>query len=233
MQCPWDSWAPASVRFCEEQLCAWVTQPANTYSNVFFLVAGFFIVRNFPKHWLVTILGFSSGGLAFASGMFHASSTFFFEIFDMLGMYCIAAIMIVGNMRRLGLFDKPASAVFAYALYIGMILFALVLNLTYPASGIALFATYICIALSLEIEVHVRNGFTNYRYLAGAITCFGLSFAFWIADIKGWWCNPSNHMINGHAIWHILNAFTIVLFAYFYAESGVVQTQAQAKKGIS
>jgi len=192
MQCPWDSWAPASVRFCEEQLCAWVTQPANTYSNVFFLVAGFFIVRNFPKHWLVTI-----------------------------------------NMRRLGLFDKPASAVFAYALYIGMILFALVLNLTYPASGIALFATYICIALSLEIEVHVRNGFTNYRYLAGAITCFGLSFAFWIADIKGWWCNPSNHMINGHAIWHILNAFTIVLFAYFYAESGVVQTQAQAKKGIS
>jgi hypothetical protein len=223
MQCPWEGWAPASVRFCEQELCAWVTQPANTYSNIFFLVAGFFIVRHFPKHWMMWILGFSSGALAVASGLFHASSTFFFEVFDMLGMYCIAAIMIVGNLRRLGFFAKKESAVFAYCIYVGLILSALVVNILLPSSGIALFATYMWLALTLELEIHVRTDYYNYRFLAAAVMCFGVSFAFWLADIQGWWCNPDRHWINGHAIWHFLNAFTIVLFAYFYARSGILE----------
>ncbi len=228
MQCPWDGWAPASLRFCEQQLCAWVTQPANTYSNIFFLIAGVFIIRRFPRHWFIAILGFSSGALAVASGLFHASSTFFFEIFDMLGMYCIAAIMIVGNLRRLGVFAKKESNLRAYSLYLALLTLALIINTTYTTSGIALFATYIAIAIALEIEIHVRTGFFKYKHLCLAIVCFGLSFAFWIADIKGWWCDPNRHWVSGHAIWHVLNAATIVLFAYFYAGSGIIEEGKRA-----
>ena len=229
MQCPWENWSPASVRFCEEQLCAWVTQPANTYSNIFFLIAGFFIVRHFPRHWMMLILGFSSGALAVASGMFHASSTFFFEIFDMLGMYCIAAIMILGNLKRLGFFEHKKSKVSAYALYLGLLALAVLFNILFPSSGIALFATYIVFALALEVEIHIRKGFFRYRYLVAAIVCFAVSFGFWLADIKGWWCDPQRHWISGHAIWHFLNAVTIVCFAFFYADTGMLQSKEERK----
>ncbi len=38
--CPWDSFAPATSRFCEDAVCGWIREPANTWSNVGFIVAG-------------------------------------------------------------------------------------------------------------------------------------------------------------------------------------------------
>ena len=38
--CPWSGWAPPNVQWCEENLCALVTAPANTWSNLAYIVVG-------------------------------------------------------------------------------------------------------------------------------------------------------------------------------------------------
>jgi len=32
------------------------------------------------------------------------------------------------------------------------------------------------------------------------------------------WCDPSNHIYNGHALWHILTAIALFLYFQFYQQ---------------
>ena len=40
LDCPWSNWAPATISFCEERLCAWVVEPSNAWSNLAFVAGG-------------------------------------------------------------------------------------------------------------------------------------------------------------------------------------------------
>lgn len=31
--CPWSGWTLPNLKWCEDNVCAWVTAPANTWSN--------------------------------------------------------------------------------------------------------------------------------------------------------------------------------------------------------
>jgi hypothetical protein len=45
MICPWDWLRQSPPSFCEETLCGWVKQPANTWSNIGFLVSAALLWR--------------------------------------------------------------------------------------------------------------------------------------------------------------------------------------------
>ena len=38
--CPWSGWTPPNVDWCEEELCAWVVNPADTWSNLAYIALG-------------------------------------------------------------------------------------------------------------------------------------------------------------------------------------------------
>lgn len=102
--CPWSGWAPPNVQWCEENLCALVTAPANTWSNLAYIVVGLVMWAAARR------LGRSDlrfyGPAAIVVGVFslayHASYTFFFQFFDFVGMFVFLDLVILVDLGRLG-----------------------------------------------------------------------------------------------------------------------------------
>jgi len=214
--CPWHGFQPATIKFCEEQLCAWVTQPANTWSNIGFIIVGLFIYRQAKKVSQdgLLLIGISSVILGIGSGLFHASSTFFFEVFDLLGMFMISGILLCFNLQRLSGISNRATT----GIYIILNAASLALMLIWHPSGIATFAVQLAVALTLELLLHIRRDEVSYRHFIHMVGFFVLSFIFWGLDISKTVCDPHNHIINGHAIWHLLNAGAIYFIFRFYSQ---------------
>jgi hypothetical protein len=214
--CPWQDFQPATIKFCEEQLCSWITQPANTWSNIGFIIVGLFIIRQAKrlKQSSLTLIGASSVLLGFGSGLFHASSTFLFEVFDLLGMFLISGILLCFNLQRLtGISNRYITIIFIMlnAASVGFMF-------VWQPSGIATFAVQITLALTLELLLHIRRDEINYRHFLYMTGTFILSFVIWGLDISKILCDPHNHIITGHAVWHLLNAGAIYFIYRFYSQ---------------
>jgi len=214
--CPWQGFQPATIKFCEDQLCSWITQPANTWSNIGFVIVGLYIYRQAKatKQSRLMLLGFSSILVGVGSTMFHASSTFFFEVFDLLGMFMISGILFCFNLQRLTGISNRINTI----IYIGLNAASVALLLSWHPSGIATFAVQIAAALTLEILLHVRRDEISYRYFVYMCGTFFVSFTFWGLDISKTLCDPHNHIFSGHAVWHILNACAIYFIFRFYSQ---------------
>lgn len=197
---------PPNVQWCEENLCALVTAPANTWSNLAYVIIGFAIWRQ--------ARGFAGRGLAFyapatlAVGVFslvyHASYTFFFQFFDFVGMFVFLDLVIVADLGRLGW----ASAQRQRNLW-------LLLVVTSSASVPVLFFAGIPIQLLVAATVaawlwlefallRARGGGSGLLWIS--ITFAGVAGLFSAADVTGIYCDPSDHLFQGHAIWHVLTA---------------------------
>ena len=213
--CPWSNFAPATLMFCEKNLCSWIAQPSNTWSNLAFVIAGIMIVRASAGRPLLKLLGHSAWILGLGSTMFHASATFFFEVWDLLGMYMISGLMVSLNAARYWRNSRPALTV---GLFIGMTALALALLITFRPIGIALFTIQITAALTLEVLMHLRDDEVNFRFAKMFIGAFVIAFLLWNLDIHNIVCDPDNHILTGHAIWHLLNACAIWCIYLFYAQ---------------
>ena len=49
------------------------------------------------------------------------------------------------------------------------------------------------------------------RLLLASCLVEAAAFVFLILDITRTWCDPKNHILNGHAVWHLLSAAAIYL----------------------
>ena len=214
--CPWSGWAPATIQFCEKPICAWITQPANTWSNLFFIIAGWFIWQAARKNQRsdLLIVGGSAVFLGFASGLFHASGTFFFEFFDLAGMFLISSMMVTLNARRWLRLSNSA----VIAMFLALTLSGMGIMLIERWAGIPIFGTHIAMALTIELIVHLRGDRVLYKDMFYMVGSFAAAFSFWIGDITGRLCDPGNHFISGHGVWHTLNALAILFLYRFYRQ---------------
>ena len=39
-----------------------------------------------------------------------------------------------------------------------------------------------------------------------------------LADVTRVWCEPANHWLQGHAVWHVLTATALYVLFLFYAQ---------------
>ena len=101
--CPWSGWTPPNLKWCEENLCGWITTPANTWSNLAYLFVGILIIRECrgKPGDLRRMFGPITLFLGAASFLYHASYTWFFQFFDFVGMFLVIILMITLNLRRL------------------------------------------------------------------------------------------------------------------------------------
>ena len=216
-QCPWSGFAPATMHYCEDNLCAWITAPANTWSNLGFVFVGMYLcwaARREANRGLRLI-----GPIAIAVGLtsfaYHASFSFIGQVFDLGSMYCFSALLIVMNLRRLGAIGDSKMVPLFLALVLGTVA-ALV---TFKVIGIPLFAAHLIAALELERRAHAKATFrVSYRPFLAALGIFALAFGFWNLDYRRIWCDPSSHVVQGHAIWHVLNSLVFVCVYRFYAQ---------------
>ena len=218
--CPWDRFDHAVISFCERELCGWITQPSNTWSNISYFIVGWLILRQTRHREMrpLRLVGWSCMVLGFGSWMYHQSSTFFFEVIDLAGMFLISGILMSLNLKRL--FGWKASTI--NIIYITMTAASLLLMLQFRTIGIPIFATQITIALMLETLLFIRDQDTprlpDYKYMFLTIAGFVLAFTIWGLDARRIICNPDNHWIQGHAIWHILNAYNIYFIYKFHRQ---------------
>jgi hypothetical protein len=222
MSCPWGFLEPADLKFCEERLCGWVVEPANTWSNLGFIVAGWMILKaSRGKRRAGSLMtGLTSVWVGVGSTLFHATGTRWGEVIDVSAMYLISALFVTLNLQRIRSWSGLRAAVFFMLLAVGSI----VMLVWSGANGILMFtAQLVFFGLSEVWMAFYPDRFPAERkhFYALSLT-FGVSCIVWLLDLHRIVCIPSNHVLGGHGVWHLLNG--LALWFYFrYQESFPLQ----------
>ncbi|MGE4609617.1 MAG: ceramidase domain-containing protein [Myxococcota bacterium] len=219
--CPWSGFLPPNIDWCEQELCAWVTNPANTWSNLAyfaFAIAMASITRRLGIQELRLFAPASFLVGAF-SLVYHASYTFLFQFFDFVGMFAFCFVPITLNAIRLEQISGERQVWF-YS--VGVVAMSALVPLGYFA-GFPIQALVLVLIIAIigqEVAVHRRGGTSpDYRWYRVALALISAAAVFSALDVSRTFCDPNNHWIQGHAIWHVLSA--AALFALFQFYRGV------------
>jgi hypothetical protein len=208
--CPWDGFPPATIQFCENRLCSWISEPANAWSNVAFLLVGGYLL--YRAHRLgrpvLTLIGITSVLVGVGSFLFHMSGTLFGELVDVSTMLLISGLMLSLEFRRL----VPMTALQTALLYVALNGVSELALLLFPHIGIPLFAAQVLLFITVHTICRLRQLQADYSFILWLFWGFGLAFTFWVLDWTGTACEANLHVFNGHAAWHVINA----LCMYFY-----------------
>lgn len=222
------------ANFCEAARDGWVKQPANTFSNLGFLLAGLatawrcgrrdLIGDVLPRHdplapayaCLVVALGPASAAM-------HATQSEAGGYLDLLSMYLVAAFaaayalmrwMRQGRLLFAQLFLLFVAACELVGLYDGE-----VPVVTY--AGNVAFAALLLTAVVVEVRLWRRAGSgveprTDLRWGAAALGTLLVAFVIWNLT-KSLWCDPWSWLLQGHAAWHLLDAVAAYLLFRLWA----------------
>jgi hypothetical protein len=234
--CPWQSLAPANLSLCEADVCGWVTQPANTWTNVGFLIAGLWILRaarrasSTSPRAMAAWFGPIAIATGFASAAFHGTSTFVGQALDQSSMFLESSLFVALSLRRwLGWTSRRTAAVYAA---IALVSTALLWWL--ETVGIALFIVHVVlfgvIELGLLLSRTSSRPPTRYRWLAAACATFAVSYALWWLDKLRVVCDPNNHVFGLHGAWHLLGALS---FPFWYLHFAQFEQGAPPAQGLN
>lgn len=214
--CPYSKFSPPTIQFCEANLCSYITQPSNTVSNLAYFIVSYWIF--FVKQRNIFFLSSGFAVLSFLVGLFstlyHASFTFFMQFFDLSSMFLLASFFLSLNLYRLNLF--PSKLIFLGTLLLSTFCSLALLN--WKSYGILIFASLIFLVILTEIFIRLKSK-VIYRNFLISFGFLATGLLFWILDYFRIWCNPNQHFIQGHAIWHVLTALSIYFIFLFYEEN--------------
>lgn len=223
------------LNFCEHSRDALIKQPANTFSNIGFMIVGLIIAwqlmnekYNFNKNRLTTTLFYPAFFATICvlmgpgSMAMHASTTIIGSYFDVSSMYLIAAFMFAYALMRLLNLSEPK---FFFTFLFVIIICNIVYFINKPMLGFldrnAIFGVFIVLATLLEYVIIYRN--KNSIEKKWAIL---YSIIFIIATIIWQFSKTGNilcheySLIQGHAVWHILDAVALYfMFRYYVSEN--------------
>lgn len=160
------------------------------------------------------MIGLNSIAVGVGSTLFHMSGRFIFEVVDVFAMFLISSLMICLNLWRLW----QSKTKFIVTTYVVLNILSLGLLLSFKPLGIAVFATQIYLAMTLETALYIKAEPYKYKYLLYMMGAFSLSFVIWLLDITKILCVPDNHLLTGHGIWHLLNALALYYLYRFYRQ---------------
>ncbi len=221
-QCPWTQFEPDPYPFCEEALCSWIREPANTWTNIAYFIVGFLLWRkyqdskNIKANPVYLLFSIAAIYLGIGSGLFHASVVMWTKKIDVSAMHVIAStgLMLTLNRRRPMDYKKMLLGI------------AVLTSLCFPFIGwgkagsivfLSMLATVIGHEIWLSYKIPLK--WDQKKYLMGLIVAFVLSFIASEMDRDGGLlCNPDNHIFTGHGFWHFGTALCIYLGALYFAK---------------
>lgn len=226
--CPWyditEKMGAPNIKWCEETLCSWVSEPANTYSNIGYLIVGLILVylgiknrHNSNMRQYGPII-FFMGAMSF---YYHQSNFYGSQILDFVGMFFFVGWAIAMNLVRL---EKLK--------YKNMIWFNLGLGTVYTLAMHAMYVTDIkfqgIVLISgfaiLTTEVMARKkAVVHYKWFASTIVILIVAFGFSISDGKRIWCDPTQHgwFSQGHAVWHWIASIAMLTLYLHYSQASL------------
>jgi hypothetical protein len=227
--------AGAGASFCEVGNGGLIMQPVNTWSNLGFIAIGFLIAwQQFQRRFAAPNNPFNRGmfyGTFYAtlsvllgpgSMAMHATTTKIGGFFDMLSMYMIASFIMAYAIRRLlQLKIKGFLATFS-----SLLVFCIICNFQdikppiVGSFGSFIFGLLLILSAPIElILLYSKGNKINVWFGFGAIGTMCLAFFIWNMSLTGMpWCDPSS-LVQGHGIWHLLNATAVyLLYRYYVSE---------------
>ena len=222
--CPWApvrAWGGLpNVKWCEETLCSWVAEPANTWSNLaFFVAAGvLYVLARREESRSLRFFAPAAAVVGLSSGVYHASITFVLQVFDFFGMYCFIGLMLLLNAVRAGWVPRGRFfPVFWGGVTALTVLTVGVAKLSLPVQGIVL-ALVLGIVATEVVATRAAAARPAHGWFLAALVGLCVSMGFSAADGSGRWCNPADHLVQGHAVWHLLNGGVMVLSYLYYRQ---------------
>jgi hypothetical protein len=215
-------------RFCEAARDAVVLQPANTFSNAGFVLAGLAVAwragsarTTISAHpGLAAAYGVVVVLLGPASAAMHATQSALGGHLDLLSMYLIAAFAAAYALTRVlrrgaGFFTGTFVAVVAVCELVERIPGHV------PVVDIAAnlaFGAFLLLALACELVLWRRDAASRQaRWGFAAAGTLGLAFAIWnLAKDGSRFCHPDS-LLQGHAAWHLLCAVAAYALYRLYA----------------
>lgn len=210
-------WGWANVDWCEATVMGYVTEPANTWSNIaYFLVGTYILSKNHREsHPLLKMMPFAMMALAFLSGFYHATNAWITQFGDFLGMFLVASIPLLINLQRLGMKKAGTISGYLFLVIISCLVTLLGRMLDLPIQSIIVIF-FVGIMIS-EFLLAKESPLSNYKNLFLSFGFFGIAITFSALDVSRTMCDPHDHMIQGHALWHCFSAVG-VYFAHAYAQ---------------
>ena len=226
--CPWyditEKTGAPNIKWCEETLCQWVSEPANTWSNLGYIIVGVFIIYLANKHKHNSNLKQFGPIVIFMGAMslfYHQSNFYGSQILDFVGMFFFVGWAIGQNLIRLGKlkfaqlkwFNLSLASVYLvamHAMYISEIKFQVIVLI----SGFIILATELMARKIAPIK---------YGWFVTTIATLIVAFGFSISDGSRFWCNPTHHgwFSQGHAVWHWVAALGMFTIYKHYTQSAL------------
>lgn len=215
--------------FCEAARDAIVKQPANTFSNLGFVIAGLAIAWHVSRRGsgamsvglgtayavLVVLLGPGSAAM-------HASQSVLGGHLDVYSMYLLAGFVFSYAASRLfGLGAAGFAGV--YVVVLGVCTIAEFTSAEVPlvmTMGNAVFAVLLLAGLVMEVVLRARGASQlDLRWGVASLVTLLVAFAIWsMGKDGGPLCEPHS-LLQPHAVWHLLDALAAWLLFRFYASS--------------
>lgn len=208
---------PSTHQWCEEKICGPIREPSNAFSNVSFLIIGIYIIAHCSKKKFahLRVLGIFSILIGLMSGVYHATSSFEGEVLDYSSMFLMSTYFVCANLARLYQWSGARLKWWALGIFVVSVGGILLLEVV----GAIFFGLQLAFAFWLELLLWKRS-VVNYGYRPFLLSSllFAIAYLFWNLDRLKILCDPNNHILTGHAVWHILNAVAILFIYRFYSQ---------------
>jgi len=203
-----------NVKWCEAQNNGWIIEPANTWSNLAYLIAGLWISKHSKKFksdairsyaWVMMVTGL-------CSFIYHSSFTFVLQILDFFGMYVMTYLMILVQLKRLGWIRNAMDSKNFWGLVIGTTALTVLCDLytSFPIQSIIGIQTLFIFCSEILIWKKRSTNYSMKYFLLGAFF-MGIAITFSALDVSRTWCDPDNHWLQGHALWHLFSAIGVTM----------------------
>ncbi len=227
--CPWSPfravYGAPNLNWCEAADCAWIEEPANTWSNLAYLAVAAWLALFARGDRNTLSLAWIVGFMGLASLLYHASNNGLSQFFDFLGMFVYVSRLLSWNLRRLGDWsaDRTDYALAALILANTALFFVVFPALDLPvqliilANSVAIFGLEALIYMrGRGAALDRRNRGAEYRSYGAGMGLLLCAAVFSALDLSRVYCQPENDWLHGHALWHLLSAASIGCFARFY-----------------
>lgn len=220
--------------FCEASRTGYIKQPANTFSNIGFIVAGLVIA------WQLSVGRFAQNKNTFTESAFygvffsclvvllgpgymamHASTASIGGFFDMLSMYLIASFVFAYALQRYFSW-QPFQFTIVFVTTLAICLWANFQDyeIIFSFFGNTAFAFFVTLTILFEgLNIYVRKLKMNKAWGYVSLLSLLTAFVIWnLSRTDAPFCDPSS-LVQGHGIWHLLCAFSVYsLFRMYVSE---------------
>ncbi len=196
---------PARMQFCEATLDGAIKHPADTWTNIGPIIAGIMILLK-ARRPLARMLGGASVWTGVASGYFHASNTILGETLDLSGMFMFILSIAALQQERASP-GRPGNPKLITLVILGSLVLTVLSSLS-TAFASPMFAVIVVIVV---IRGVYDQKLTMWAY--AMVVTFLIAWGFWWLDFLHIICNPNNHILTLHGMWHLLNGL-VFWFAY-------------------